>query len=250
MSQPELSSSVAAPPQQSTPPSADGVPRATSITSDMSGGHESDRSFGVRVKRALFGSPRDIHDSRIFHHISLIPFLAWVGLGADGLSSSAYGPEEAFRNLHQHTYLAVALAAVMAMTVFIISAAYRGIIEQFPHGGGGYVVATKLLGKAAGVTSGSALLVDYILTITVSIAAAGDAIFSFLPPAWAGAKLPMEVAFIVGLTTLNIRGVRESAMVLAPVFMVFVLSHAAVIAGGVFARGAAIPATAHAVGAG
>src|SRR3954465_3160728 len=195
MSSPKLSSSDAAPPEQSTPPAADGVPRATSITSEISGVHESDRSFGVRVKRALFGSPRDIHDSRIFHHISLIPFLAWVGLGADGLSSSAYGPEEAFRNLHEHTYLAVALAGVMAMTVFIISAAYRGITEQFPHGGGGYVGAPQLLGKgvggaatlvgkAAGVTSGSALLVDYSLTIAVSIAAAGDAIFSFLPPAW------------------------------------------------------------------
>ena len=168
------------------PPSADGVPRATSITSEISGGHESDRSFGVRVKRALFGSPRDLHDSRIFHHISLIPFLAWVGLGADGLSSSAYGPEEAFKTLGAHTYLAVALAAVMALTVFIISAAYRGIIEEFPHGGGGYVVATKLLGRRPASSRARALLVDYVLTITVSIAAAGDAIFSFLPPAGSG----------------------------------------------------------------
>src|SRR3954469_10605523 len=160
MSQPELSSSVAAPSEQSTAPAPDGVPRVTSITSDMSGGHESDRSFGVRVKRALFGSPRDIHDSRIFHHISLIPFLAWVGLGADGLSSSAYGPEEAFRNLHQHTYLAVGLAGLTALTVMVISASYSQIIEAFPAGGGGYVVSTKLLGKYAGVSSGSALLVD------------------------------------------------------------------------------------------
>ena len=128
MSSSKPSSSFAAAPEPSPPPPTDGVPRPTSITSEISGGYESDRSFGVRVKRALFGSPRDIHDSRIFHHISLIPFLAWVGSGADGLSSSAYGPEEAFRNLHEHTYLAVALAAVMAMTVFIISAAYRGII--------------------------------------------------------------------------------------------------------------------------
>src|SRR5450631_54389 len=153
MSQLEPLSSDAAPGEQPTPPAADGVPRATSITSEISGVHDLDRSFGVRIKRALFGNPRDVHDSRIFHQISLIPFLAWVGLGADGLSSSAYGPEEAFRNLHEHTYLAVALAAVMAMTVFIITAAYRGIIEQFPHGGGGYVVATKLLGKGAGVAS-------------------------------------------------------------------------------------------------
>jgi amino acid transporter len=133
------------------------------------------------------------------------------------------------------------LALLTGVTVFIISAAYRSIIEAFPHGGGGYVVATKLLGRPAGVISGSALLVDYVLTITVSIAAAGDVIFSFLPAASMGMKLPLEVLFIVGLSTLNIRGVRESAIALAPIFMVFVFSHAAVIVGGILARADAIP---------
>ncbi|HVY40918.1 MAG TPA: APC family permease [Polyangia bacterium] len=207
-------------------------------------------SWAARIKRTLFGNPRDIHDARIFHTISLIPFLAWVGLGADGLSSSAYGPEEAFRNLGAHTYLAVALAGVMALTVFIISAAYRGIIEAFPHGGGGYVVATKLLGRAAGVTSGSALLVDYILTITVSIAAAGDAIFSFLPPAALGMKMPLEVLFILCLTTLNLRGAKESAIALAPVFLVFVFTHLALIVGGVIGRVPELPALTHTVNSG
>ena len=153
MSHPEPSSPVAAPAAQPDAQSSDGVPREPSVTSEISGSHANDRSLGIRLKRALFGNPRDIHDSRVFHHISLIPFLAWVGLGADGLSSSAYGPEEAFKNLQSHTYLAVALAAVMGMTVFIISAAYRGIIEEFPHGGGGYVVATKLLGRNWGGTT-------------------------------------------------------------------------------------------------
>jgi hypothetical protein len=250
MSQSEPSLPVAAPaPQPDTAPS-DGVPRATPVTSEISGSYENDRSLGVRVKRALFGSPRDLHDSRVFHHISLIPFLAWVGLGADGLSSSAYGPEEAFKNLGVHVYLAVALAAVMGFTVFVISAAYRGIIEEFPHGGGGYVVATKLLGKTAGLTSGSALLVDYILTITVSIAAAGDAIFSFLPPGWVGLKMPLEILFILGLTTLNLRGAKESAIALAPVFLLFCVTHLALIVGGIAARVPELPATAHAVGTG
>jgi amino acid transporter len=207
-------------------------------------------SLAQRVRRALVGKPRDLHDSKLFHHISLIPFLAWVGLGADGLSSSAYGPEEAFKTLGAHTYLAVALALMAGLTVFIISAGYRGIIEAFPHGGGGYVVASKLLGRSAGVISGSALLVDYVLTITVSIAAAGDVIFSFLPPQLAGMKLPLEVIFILGLTTLNIRGVRESAMALAPIFMVFVISHAIVIVGGVIAHAGELPATTRAVGTG
>ena len=92
----------------------------------------------ARLKAALFGRARDLHDQRIFHQISLIPFLAWVGLGADGLSSSSYGPEEAFKTLGAHTYLAVGLALLTGITVLIISAAYRGIIQDFPHGGGGY----------------------------------------------------------------------------------------------------------------
>ena len=97
------------------------------------------------------------------------------------LSSSSYGPEEAFKAIAGHTYLAIFLAIATAVTVFVISYTYSKIIEQFPHGGGGYIVATHTLGKSAGVVSGSALLIDYILTITVSIAACGDAIFSFLP---------------------------------------------------------------------
>jgi amino acid transporter len=197
-----------------------------------------------RIRAALFGKPRDLHDQSIFHSISLIPFLAWVGLGADGLSSSAYGPEEAYKTLGTHTFLAIVLAVVTALTVLIISAGYRRIIEAFPHGGGGYVVATKLLGRSAGVVSGSALLVDYVLTITVSIAAAGDVIFSFLPPHWAGAKMSVEVFFILALTTLNIRGVRESAIALAPIFLLFVITHAAVIVGGIASHAGEIPATA------
>jgi len=186
-----------------------------------------------RVRRVLVGRPRDLQDRRLFHRLSLIPFLAWVGLGADGLSSSAYGPEEAFKQLGQHRYLAVALAALMATTVLIISAAYRRIIEEFPTGGGGYVVATKLLGDRAGVVSGSALLVDYVLTITISIAAAGDALFSFLPPGWHGVKLPVEIFLVLLLTTLNIRGVRESVLTLLPVFLLFLVTHALIIGGGI-----------------
>lgn len=110
-----------------------------------------------RIRRRLIGPPRDIHDTSIFHKISLIPILAWIGLGADGLSSSAYGPEEAFKALGEHTYLAIFLAIATALTVFIISYAYSRIIEHFPHGGGGYVVATHTLGEKAGVISGCAL---------------------------------------------------------------------------------------------
>ncbi len=207
-------------------------------------------SFPGRARRALFGSPKSLYDSSLFHRLTLVPFLAWIGLGADGLSSSAYGPDEAFRTLGDHTYLLLVLALMTTGTVLVISAAYKRIIEEFPHGGGGYVVATKLLGEKVGVVSGCALLVDYVLTISVSIAAAGDAIFSFMPLAWHGVKPAAEVAFVLGLIVLNIRGVRESVMVLLPVFMVFLLTHAAAILGGVFARAGQVPAVAAEVGGG
>ncbi len=189
-------------------------------------------SFLKQIKKTLFGPPRNLHDPSIKHQLSLIAFFAWVGLGADGLSSSAYGPEEAFRALGQNTYLAILLAAATALTVFIISSAYSRIIETFPLGGGGYVVATKLLGKPAGVVSGSALLVDYILTITVSIAGGGDALFSLLPQAWMVFKLPTEIAAIGLLILMNLRGVKESVAALVPIFLIFVITHIVLILGG------------------
>lgn len=190
-------------------------------------------SVSDRVKHLIIGKPRDLRDRSVFHSLSLIPFLAWVGMGADGLSSLSYGPEEAFRALKEHTYLAVALALAMAFTVFVISAAYNRIIEAFPAGGGGYVVATKLLGKRAGVVSGCALLVDYILTITISIAAAGDALFSLLPQPWHHYKVFVAAVVILLLIVLNLRGVRESVIVLTPIFLVFVLSHVLLVALGI-----------------
>lgn len=215
-------------------------------------------------RRLLFGAPRDIHDRKIFQHISLVAFLAWVGLGADGLSSSAYGPEEAFKALGKHTYLAVALAAATAFTVLVLSLSYSKIIEHFPYGGGGYVTASKLLGPWAGLVSGCALIVDYVLTITVSVAAAGDALFSLFPggrpapdahwwerlqyaQAW---KLPFQSALIVFLTFLNLRGVKESVVALMPIFLIFLITHAIIIFGGFLFHAADVVPTAAEVGAG
>ncbi len=151
--------------------------------------------------------------------------LAWIGLGADGLSSSSYGPEEAFRAVCSHTYLALFLALATALTVFIISYAYSRIIEHFPHGGGGYIVATHTIGRTAGVVSGCALLVDYVLTITVSLAACGDAIFSFLPMQYHMLKLPFVIVLIIFLVIMNLRGVKESITALAPIFITFLVTH-------------------------
>ena len=70
-----------------------------------------------KIKELVFGKPRDIKDPHVFHNVSLIAFLAWVGLGADGLSSSCYGPSEAFHHLGSHGYLAVFLSLATILTV-------------------------------------------------------------------------------------------------------------------------------------
>ncbi len=183
------------------------------------------------LRRLLFGAPRRVDDPRTYHQISLVAFLAWVGLGADGLSSSSYGPEESFKALGQHHYLALGLAVATALTVAIISYSYTRIIEHFPFGGGGYVVASKLLSPRFGVVSGAALLVDYVLTISTSIAAGADACFSFLPESLAPYKLGVELAAILLLMMLNLRGVRESVTLLMPIFLVFLVTHALLIGG-------------------
>lgn len=179
-----------------------------------------------RLKKLILGGRHDIHDTSIFHRLSLIAFFAWIGLGADGLSSSCYGPEEAFLALQGHTSLSVFVALLTALTVLIIAASYSQVIELFPRGGGGYLVASKLLSPEAGMVSGSALLIDYVLTITISVASGADALFSFLPPSWSTYKLGFAVAGVLLLTVMNLRGVREAVLPLVPIFLTFVLTHA------------------------
>src|SRR5436190_9732840 len=159
-------------------------------------------AFWRRVQRLVLGPPKDVTEPHAFHKLSLIAFLAWVGLGADGLSSSAYGPEETFRQLGDHVGLAVVLAVAVIVTVAVISYGYSRIIEQFPSGGGGYLVASKILGGRVGVIAGAALLVDYVLTITISIAAGADAIFSFLPAGWLDYKLAVAFLGVLLLTLM------------------------------------------------
>lgn len=186
-----------------------------------------------RLRSLLLGGRRNVLDPRIHHQLALVAFFAWVGLGSDGLSSSSYGPEEAFLALGSHTHLALYLTVAMVLTVFLISASYTQIIELFPSGGGGYLVATKLLGEKPGLVSGGALVVDYVFTIAISVASGVDALFSFLPATYAQYKVPAEVAVVVGLTGLNLRGLKESVTVLMPIFVAFVVTHFALILYGI-----------------
>src|SRR5215469_7922925 len=178
-----------------------------------------------KLSAVLLGAPLDPFSHKTRRHITLVAFLAWVGLGADGLSSSCYGPEEAFLALGNHTQLGLYLAIATAVTVFVIAVAYNQVIELFPSGGGGYKVATRLLGARAGLVSGSALVVDYVLTIAISVASGVDALFSLLPPSLAGIKLGVELALTALLLYLNLRGMKESIRFLLPIFLGFVVTH-------------------------
>jgi amino acid transporter len=185
------------------------------------------------VKNMVIGRARNFSDKRIFHHMSLVALLAWVGLGADGLSSSCYGPEAAYLALAGHTHLSLFVAAAVVLTIAVICLSYSQIIEIFPSGGGGYLVASKLLSPTVGVVSGCALIGDYILTIAISVASGADAMFSMLPAEWLPWKLKFAVAIVIFLTLVNLRGVKESVLLWMPVFFVFVGSFVFTIVYGV-----------------
>ncbi|MGA2615814.1 MAG: amino acid permease [Spirochaetia bacterium] len=188
----------------------------------------SDTSAGgifSRLKGIILGEAKDIGDPGVFRKLSLIAFFAWVGLGADGLSSANYGPEESFLSLGANGHLGIFVALATAITVIVISSSYSQIAELFPRGGGGYTVASKLLTPTLGMISGCALLIDFVLTITISIASGADAVFSFLPLGWLRYKLLVAVLGVCLLMVMNLRGVRESVVPLVPIFLLFLVTH-------------------------
>src|ERR1700751_6397669 len=160
-------------------------------------------SAARKISEMIFGAPLDPFNKETRRHVVLVAFLAWIGLGADGLPSSCYGPEEAFLALGEHTHLGLYMAVATAVTVLVIAMAYNQVIELFPSGGGGYKVATSLIGPYTGLVSGDALIVDYMLTIAISVASGVDAVFSLLPLDAQPFKLPAELALVILLLYLN-----------------------------------------------
>lgn len=190
----------------------------------------------ARIKKLLLGAPLNPMDSSTRSKLALVAFLGWIGLGADALSSSCYGPEEAYLALGANSHLAIFISAFTILTVFIISLGYNQVIELFPGGGGGYKVASRLLHPYAGLVAGAALIVDYVLTIAISVASGSDAVFSFLP-LWMGEyKSYVAAGFIILLMAFNLRGRKETIIVLLPVFLGFIALHATLIIYGIFAH--------------
>ena len=125
--------------------------------------------------------------------------------------------------------LAIFVALGTVFTIFIISSSYSQIIKLFPHGGGGYLVGSKLLSPTIGMVSGCALIIDYVLTITISVSSGSEALFSFLPESVQMFKLSVALGGVLLLILLNLRGVKESVVSLTPIFVVFIIMHVFII---------------------
>lgn len=193
----------------------------------------------------FFGKPLDPFKSGLMKRTLLISFFAWIGLGADALSSSCYGPEESYRALGIYPDLTLFVALGTIISIFVIALSYNQVIELFPSGGGGYKVASQLLGPTAGVVSGSALIIDYILTIAISTASGMDALYSFFPSSVLFTKLPLEGVVILIFIFLNLRGMKESIKVVMPLFLGFVVTTLALIIYGIATHSHAMPAVVH-----
>lgn len=176
--------------------------------------------LGVAVKRILVGRPQ--RSDRLSHNL-LPKRVALPVFASDAMSSVAYAPEEIFLTLSAAGLAAytfapwVGLAVVVVLLTVVTS--YRQNVHAYPSGGGDYEVATVNLGRRAGLTVASALLVDYTLTVAVSISAAAANMGALIPYV-AENKVIVSVAFIVLLTAMNLRGIRESGVAFAvPTYM-------------------------------
>ncbi|WP_438494777.1 APC family permease [Paenibacillus sp. IHBB 3054] len=186
------------------------------------------------VKRLLIGRPLK---SDQLGDQKLNKTKALAILSSDALSSVAYGPEQILLVLITISAAAfwysipIAIGVLVLLTALILS--YRQIIYAYPHGGGAYVVSKENLGKYPGLIAGGSLLVDYILTVAVSVSAGTDAITSAFPSLHPY-NVIIAVVFVLLITTLNLRGVTESASFLAYPVYLFVLALFIMIGLGLF----------------
>ncbi|SES30998.1 APC family permease [Actinokineospora terrae] len=171
--------------------------------------------FSTAAKRLVVGRP--FRSDRLAH--TLLPKrIALPVFASDAMSSVAYAPEEIFlmlsvAGLSAYTF-APWVGVVVVVVMLTVVASYRQNVRAYPSGGGDYEVATVNLGKQAGLTVASALLVDYVLTVAVSIASAAANIGSAVPFV-ATHKVEFAVVAIVVLTAINLRGIRESGAAFA-----------------------------------
>src|SRR4051812_46029388 len=213
----------------------------------------SDESFLSQLKRALVGAP--IHSDQAQHErLSRVTGLAV--LSSDALSSVAYATEEILRVLLIGGVAALSLVTpigmVIALTLAVVAFSYRQTIYAYPSGGGAYIVARENLGTLPSLVAASSLLIDYVLTVAVSVAAGVAAVTSAVP-ALVTYRVELSVGFVAILMIGNLRGVRESGRIFAVPTYFFIVSILAMLAVGAwryfFGGITPAPETALAVGA-
>lgn len=185
------------------------------------------------ARAALLGSP--LAASRAIHE-RLTKIKALAIIGSDPLSSSAYATEEALIILALAGAAAFVYATpiglVVAALLVIVTISYRQTIRAYPSGGGAYTVAHENLGRMPGLTAGAALLVDYVLLVSVSVAA-GVAAITSAAPALHDYRVPLAVSIVVLFTLGNLRGVREAGTIFAAPTYFFILAMGTTIVVGV-----------------
>src|SRR5579862_4198214 len=182
------------------------------------------------LKRLVVGKPIPSH---LAQHERLSRLIGLAVLSSDALSSVAYATEEIVRvlivagaaALSIASPIALVIAAILAIVVF----SYRQTIHAYPSGGGAYIVARENLGELPALVAGGALLIDYILTVAVSVAAGVAAITSAFPPLLAY-RVELAVAFVVLLMLGNLRGIRESGQIFAVPTYFFIITTLTLIA--------------------
>jgi amino acid transporter len=172
-------------------------------------------NFGDLSKRLLIG--RKLHSGRL--HETLLPKrIALPVFASDALSSVAYAPDEIFLTLSAAGLVAVTVSwkvgIAVAVVMLTVVASYRQNVHAYPSGGGDYEVATVNLGATAGLTVASALLVDYVLTVAVSISSAAQYAATTVPAIRGNEELTAVIA-VLFLMAMNLRGVRESGTAFA-----------------------------------
>jgi amino acid transporter len=175
-----------------------------------------------RLKHVVLGSP--IPTARESHE-RLTKVKALAVFSSDALSSVAYATEEIMKVLVLVgvgvLYLTLPISGVIVLLLAIVVLSYQQTVRAYPSGGGSYIVANDNLGMLPGLTAAGALLVDYVLTVSVSIAS-GVAQITSLVPDWLPYQVPIAVAAVVLIVLGNLRGIRESGSIFAIPTYVFV----------------------------
>src|SRR5687767_15244510 len=186
------------------------------------------------IKRTVIGRrlPSDVAD-----HERLWRTTGLAVLSSDALSSVAYATEEIVRVLvlagAAALWLATPIGIVIAVLLVVVAFSYRQTIHAYPGGGGAYIVARENISESAALVAGASLLIDYVLTVAVSIAAGVAAVTSALP-GWHEHRVSLALFFIALLAVGNLRGVRESGRIFAAPTYFFLVAMAAMLAAGAY----------------